>query len=383
MKGGFGKACCSTLRDLFYVYETPKIVHIKNYKIGLCNRFVQLSIISYVIGWVLIANKGYQAQDQLIFSTTSKVKGTIYSTGGIPGAQRRIWDEADIVIPPQQPKRNSICKNETDCKKGRIVPGGHGVQTGRCIESDVKTAEDVKVCEIFAWCPIERRESILNQTYLDISNVTVMIKNHIKFPKLNVVRNNLLFTDRVCFYNASDPIKRYSCPIFRLADILKEAKVKREDISIYGGVIIIMIRWDCNLDRGEDACLPKYKFVRLNHIGTTFSTGWNFRYAEHYMDLGVQKRNLVKVFGIRFIVLVQGTAGKFNVIPLLQNVGSGLAILSVATILCDVFVLYCLRDRAYYRRNKFKYVEEIDGNDDDIQNGEGTALNLNKTQTYQ
>ena len=30
-------------------YDTAKIVHIKNWKVGLMNRFIQLAIVSYII----------------------------------------------------------------------------------------------------------------------------------------------------------------------------------------------------------------------------------------------------------------------------------------------------------------------------------------------
>ena len=55
------------------------------------------------------------------------------------------------------------------------------------------------------------------------------------------------------------------------------------------------------------------------------------RYAEHYADGGKQSRTLIKAYGIRFIVSVQGRAGKFDVVPLLQNIGSGLAVLSIVS----------------------------------------------------
>lgn len=53
------------------------------------------------------------------------------------------------------------------------------------------------------------------------------------------------------------------------------------------------------------------------------------------MEDGESKRTLYKAYGILFIVNVMGRAGKFNVVPLLMNVGSGLALLSVVSeIMC-------------------------------------------------
>jgi len=42
-------------------------------------------------------------------------------------------------------------------------------------------------------------------------------------------------------------------------------------------------------------------------------------------------RDLVKAFGIRFIIKVSGTAGKFSIIPLLLNIGSGIGLLAIVS----------------------------------------------------
>ena len=42
-----------TAFSVFFEYDTPKIVHIRSKKVGIFNRFIQLCIIGYVIGWVL------------------------------------------------------------------------------------------------------------------------------------------------------------------------------------------------------------------------------------------------------------------------------------------------------------------------------------------
>lgn len=49
-------------------------------------------------------------------------------------------------------------------------------------------------------------------------------------------------------------------------------------------------------------------------------------------------------------------AAAFNIIPTLQNLGSGLALLSIATIVCDVFVLYLHKHRLFYRERKYEEV---------------------------
>jgi len=55
------------------------------------------------------------------------------------------------------------------------------------------------------------------------------------------------------------------------------------------------------------------------------------RYASTYERDGKLYRDLVKAFGIRFIIKVTGTAGKFSVIPLLLNIGSGIGLLAIVS----------------------------------------------------
>lgn len=55
-------------------------------------------------------------------------------------------------------------------------------------------------------------------------------------------------------------------------------------------------------------------------------------------------RDLVKTYGFRFSIFVHGEAGKFSIIPLLLNLGSGLALLSIVRLFktlssCNVYYL--------------------------------------------
>lgn len=45
-----------------------------------------------------------------------------------------------------------------------------------------------------------------------------------------------------------------------------------------GGVIGVIINWDCDLDLSASNCNPKYSFRRLDPKHTPASSGYNFRY---------------------------------------------------------------------------------------------------------
>ena len=58
---------------------------------------------------------------------------------------------------------------------------------------------------------------------------------------------------------------------------------------------------------------------------------FNNRYANYYKVNGNDTRTLYKAYGILFQVIVTGEAGKFDIIPLLTNIGAGLALLSLVS----------------------------------------------------
>jgi P2X purinoceptor 4 len=40
------------------------------------------------------------------------------------------------------------------------------------------------------------------------------------------------------------------------------------------------------------------------------------------------------------------------------NIGSGIALLGIATVICDFLVLYIVKRRSYYKKNKFQMVKD-------------------------
>ncbi len=115
--------------------------------------------------------------------------------------------------------------------------------------------------------------------------------------------------------------------MFVLRDIVEGANQDYDKIAFNGAVIGIEINWDCNLDNDLKYCVPKYSFRRLDDPNTQVAKGWNFRYANYYEN----SRTLYKATGIRFVLLVNGSAGKFNFIPLVIKVGSGLGLLAIVS----------------------------------------------------
>ncbi|XP_057677580.1 P2X purinoceptor 1 isoform X5 [Corythoichthys intestinalis] len=241
---------------------------------------------------------------------------------------------------------------------GRLCLSTTGHMTGVCDNS-------TKTCEVLAWCPIENDHNIPDPPLLmSAENYTLFIKNSVTFPIFGVSRSNLVegidatYISK-CLHNPRDaPL----CPIFRLGDIVKESGFNFETIAKVGGAIGIVVDWTCNFDVDVKHCKPKYNFHGLygnpaEKDKARASVGYNFRYAKHYMEDKVQKRTLLKVFGIRIDIIVQSLARKFDIIPTLTAIGSGVGIFGVATVVCDLVLLYLLPKREFYKNMKFKYTD--------------------------
>ncbi|XP_038059541.1 P2X purinoceptor 4-like [Patiria miniata] len=389
-------------------YDTQKIVHIKNKTIGLLNRLIQLAIIGYIIGYAIIYKKGYQSTDDVISSVTTKVKGVIYTnitdwpdlliTDTTP--YNRIWDVSDYVIPPQEsdaffvmtnmiitpdqqrgqcpedPKiANVACdpKVPSDCKKGERVINGNGVRTGKCVPYHFPNGTTTDTCEIDAWCPVEYDMNPTNVTAVlnESERFTVLIKNTATYSKFHFSKRNILESSNTsylkgCMYN--NHLDRF-CPIFKLGDIIDATGEDYNALAYSGGVIAISINWDCNLDYNWDDCTPVYTFARLDNKNAKLAKGYNFRFSNFYQDAnGTDTRTLFKAYGIMFKVIVTGTAGKFDFVPLMLNIGSGLALLTIATSACDIIVCYVMKGHAYYKKKKYLNVQSGADNDPDYEN---------------
>lgn len=122
-------------------------------------------------------------------------------------------------------------------------------------------------------------------------------------------------------------------------------------MMVKGSVILIEIVWDCNFDF-ETSCLPKYQFHRFDTKETETASGFNFRFANRFRENGTEIRELYKAYGIRFIINVSGTAGKFNIVPLMLTIGAGIGLMSISVILADCVMLNFTKKKKIYKEIK-------------------------------
>ncbi|XP_068178661.1 P2X purinoceptor 3b [Antennarius striatus] len=364
----------SCIKD-FFTYETTKSVVVKSWTIGIINRIVQLLIITYFVGWVFLHEKAYQIRDTAIESSVmTKVKGF-----GIHND--KVMDVADYVTPTQgasvfciitkmittenqvqgfcpESEKKFSCIQDSDCISRLNKPGSYGILTGRCVPFN----DTIKMCEIKGWCPAEI-DTVKITPMMEVENFTIFIKNSIRFPTFNYTKGNFLSTITSSYIKQCnfDMVNNTYCPIFRVGDVIRYAQQNFTKLADKGGVIGIKIGWICDLDKSDDQCNPSYSFTRLDAMSqkNSVSPGYNFRFAKYFkMENGTDYRTLIKAYAIRFDVLVNGNAGKFNMIPTLINMVAAFTSVGVGTVLCDIILLNFLKGAEQYKAKKFEEVSD-------------------------
>ncbi|KAM7541192.1 hypothetical protein Aperf_G00000030639 [Anoplocephala perfoliata] len=188
--------CCNRFLEWFTTYEMPKTVLIQSSIVGVIYRLLQIFIVAYFAGWVIIKEQGYQASERPIYGVSAQLRGTAFSNvqqcNGRLASGPIVYSDADLVRPPIQNSGfflitrvyssveqslytcpevpdllDARCRKDSQCPKGRIagnlIPAefayltnsswfdvenyGHGPFTGRCLSRTM-------TCEVFSWCPV-------------------------------------------------------------------------------------------------------------------------------------------------------------------------------------------------------------------------------------
>nr|BAE34462.1 unnamed protein product [Mus musculus] len=370
----------------FWDYETPKVIVVRNRRLGFVHRMVQLLILLYFVWvasgagtalshrYVFIVQKSYQD------SETGPESSIITKVKGITMSEHKVWDVEEYVKPPEggsvvsiitrievTPSQtlgtcpesmrvhSSTCHLDDDCVAGQLDMQGNGIRTGRCVPY---YHGDSKTCEVSAWCPVEDGTSENHFLGKMAPNFTILIKNSIHYPKFKFSKGNIAsqksdYLKHCTFDQDSDPY----CPIFRLGFIVEQAGENFTELAHKGGVIGVIINWNCDLDLSESECNPKYSFRRLDPKYDPASSGYNFRFAKYYKINGTTTtRTLIKAYGIRIDVIVHGQAGKFSLTPTIINLATALTSIGVGSFLCDWILLTFMNKNKLYSHKKFDKV---------------------------
>jgi hypothetical protein len=278
--------------------------------------------------------EGYQEYSKVSGVVYIKGKGIAYTNDSINGLQ--IFDTSDLVEPPTEAgalfltngflrtsQTRSLCNylvpcnTSADCKPGMTA---NGEITGVCNDT-------AKLCEISGWCPLENDSNSAVTVLNGIEAITVFFRSSVKYDTFNLYASD-----------PSDPLPGVN--LFPISQILGSRPIL--DCAINGCIIAVQIDWTCNLNRGM--CGPRVSFNPI-------SGGFNFRSVNY--NLGQSGRDLSKLYGVRLLLQVTGLGGRFSVFQSVITIGSGVAFITLATVITDFVLLFLFKEEAAFSESKW------------------------------
>ena len=366
-------------------------------------------VFAYVVGFTLVAKKGYQATVPAVGSVALKVKGIASRPSPTSSnAPPELWDASDLTVYDstgvfvatnimRTEQARGVCPGthedeacalpsgrhegeaSTECREGAVSRSG--AQTGRCVPASFSLGDEEMTrgaCEVRGWCPGEPDADALAPLE-NVGNFTVFLRTDVRFPGM---RDKFGRTFDVTNANGTEPTLGWN--LFTLDEILTMGGVSYEDVKATGADLQMNIYYDCDLDNALEACVPRMPFevMRIDTADSSLSHGYNARWLSAVkgdgpkaskgtkFDENADTRALVKASGPRIRVSITGVGRRFDLEQLTTVVGAGVALMGIATAVVDVLLLYVLPKRAKYFGLKY---QTYGADDEDLSCGGGEA----------
>lgn len=342
-------------------YTTGKEITLKNPFIAIVHIIGLVAVTTYVLGYTIIWEKGYQLKASPTGYVLTKVKGVALNTTTNMN-QYSFFDSTDLV--PSGMELDALflttaivqtwqsrgvcdgwdkCVTDEDCstKTDRI-----GVYTGECVSGR---------CQQYRWCPPEDDTITPANTLLQVdTHFDTFLKVVANFDEFDIVLMNT--KDKL---GTGKLIPGYN--LFKFSDILQECGIIIDDI-VKGALIRLEIKFECDFDKSKSCDpYPKFSWYRDDKDTKSVSSGYNFRKAYYSLTSNWSTdRLLVKYHGIRIRFLILGEGGKFDWGAFSTTLGSGIALTALATVFTEFLLKNCIQGRSFYagRRCEEVSVEE-------------------------
>jgi hypothetical protein len=362
-------------------YKSIRFIRVRNPRLVTVYYGVIIGVFLYIALYTIWFERGYQKFDNVVGTTSSKVKGTAwidaYDSNSSSIDSRIVYDSMDVITPSVEENALFITTAMIDTPNQTRYTCDGNVNTGSCdVDSDclpdgTASADSQGIyngicgvngyCEVLGWCPLEEaNETIAMRILHNIGNFTVFVKADVRFPDFRISRTNTLDKN-----DDGKPIMGYN--LFTVNEILQEAtKGGIKDVSEIaddGAIIMMRSQWNCNFDKPKRRCKPEWKFSRIDGEKNTISTGFNYRTVSY--DPSGERRRLRKLFGIRIVFLQSGVGGRFDFAALTVTFGAGLSFLGIASLITDIVLESCLPESKKYSRAKMHSVQPVGAPTDD------------------
>ena len=246
-----------------------------------------------------------------------------------------------------------------------------GMYTGNCVLPTGETDESKpKYCEVRGWCaegntfphdPDAGNYDVVIDGVEDWSLYVVLLSLSISCHHTHT--NAQLEQHRYVRLNAEFPQfekKMNTAPDGKIhhlknqwyiSEILEGAGTNIADVNERGAIVLMKATFDCDFNtQSETNCDPTWAYSRLDktYEGQPLSSiGFNYYQA---VSTGDDTRTLNKRYGLKIEIHVDGQGGRFSIVALSIALGSGIGLLSVASLVTDFLLQNVCKSQKYMER---------------------------------
>jgi len=323
--------------DNVFAYKTFKIIRIKDRYLGMLYWFIVTLVILYILFFALQKERKHEKQEDGIGTVITKFSGKTFDQNNKP------FDEADLRFPEVEPF-GAFIMTKSVTQKAQIVD--------ECIDYDFPCATGVDglsekqqqvvctgvggtcengFCKHSAWCPSLGTSNAGNSATVqrtsieNLGDTIVEMLASISYPGLG---QNMFVAGGS--EGAINPYRNITVDEL-IASI--EPKVELSDLVEEGALIGVSFIWKC------DVTLPDCEPELINVKRLDSGTGFVQKRSRKYRISGQLYRDASVMYGIRLLVDSTGRGGEVNLVLLVIQLGSCLALLRTATIMADFLML--------------------------------------------
>mmetsp|Transcript_24519 Transcript_24519/g.61722 ORF Transcript_24519/g.61722 Transcript_24519/m.61722 type:complete len:365 (+) Transcript_24519:394-1488(+) len=352
--------------DDVFAYDTVKEVRVLDRRLGLVYYSVLNLILFYVLiyvfmiekkyqdnekssGWVLARASGYA--EEMIVGGRDKAAGLPIDLFDLSNEQNAAFLPTRILFSKSQENKNTnsdadfcasplhTCKTPADCEieNPQLQKGDTCTPEGKCLRRQ--------------WCPAECDPvsdaacTTTQEIEVDPLAYEIRFGTSVHFHKFQMDVSTTEEKQRILY-----PKKKANT--YKVKDLLRMANVDANKIAKHGALLLVTMLFDCEMD--DSACLSSVEAVNIDS-----KTGYNFARSVYYNEGGVEKRDLVRYFGVRIAVQSIGEGAKRSFSMIVLQVSSAIALLAVARTAADFFLEKIVPERRHYLAQKVLQADDF------------------------
>jgi len=344
--------------DVIFAYDTVKVVRVLDRRLGFVYYFILVSVFLYIVIFVFMIEKQYLDNEKTTGWILSQVlnPARVYNNDNLP------WDLFESVTNPGEqgasfiPTRLVITRQQT--QGGYCRSHLHKCDTDRdCdIGNDLlqKTECNNGQCMRLQWCPSEDVECagqqgcVSEEHHIDFMNYNIWFSANVHFHKGHI---DITTTDQ----KTSTVYPAENANTYPIKDLLRMSNIEPNDIATNGAILLVNVIFNCQLDQEADkACETSMESTNVDS-----STGFNYVHNDYYDENGVEKRDTIRLYGIRVLTFATGVATRTSFAAIVLQVSSAIALLSVSQTAADFFLQYVVPERRHYVEQKIIPTEDF------------------------